>query len=154
MPLRVGDLVLPGHLPLPRRSDHLEVRGEAGGREVETHLVVALAGTAVGDVRRAFAARDLDHVSADQRTREGGAQRVHPLVERVRPKRGSDELLGELLASVDHERLRGSGGFRLRPYALEIPGLAHVDGERHDVGPLLLSQPRDAYGGIETSGVR
>ena len=45
----VEDRVLARHAPAPHRRDHLEVGGQRPGRHLEAHLVVALAGAAVGD---------------------------------------------------------------------------------------------------------
>src|SRR5208282_1733993 len=50
----VVDLLLPGHLPLPRGGDHAQVGGETGRAEVEPNLVVPLAGASVRNVGRAL----------------------------------------------------------------------------------------------------
>ena len=84
---RVGDLLLAAHLPLAHRRQHLELGVEGGDRAVDPHLVVALAGAAVGDRVAAGRARVLDRELRDQRPGERGEQRVAAAVERVRPDR-------------------------------------------------------------------
>ena len=50
---------------LPPRGDDLQLRRERGGGQLEAHLVVALAGGAVGDGIGAFRLGDLDHALGD-----------------------------------------------------------------------------------------
>ena len=46
---RVGDLLLAAHLPGAHRRDRLQLRRQRRHRRLDPHLVVALAGAAVGD---------------------------------------------------------------------------------------------------------
>ena len=46
---RVGDLLLAAHLPGAHRRDRLQLRRQGRDRRLDPHLVVALAGAAVGD---------------------------------------------------------------------------------------------------------
>ena len=86
--LRVVDLLVArqAHAHAHRRDD-LEARVEGVDRDVEPHLVVALAGAPVRDRVRALALRDLDQELRDQRPGERGRQRVDALVQRVRLQR-------------------------------------------------------------------
>ncbi len=75
-----------GELPLgiaPRR-DHPDAGLERVVRELEPHLVVALAGRAVRDGVGAGRARDLDLALGDERPRDRRAEEIDALVERVR----------------------------------------------------------------------
>ena len=80
----VEDRLLAGHAPAPHGRDHLEVGGEGPGRHLEAHLVVALAGAAVGDRVGAVGPRRGHEVLHDHRPRQRRHQRVAALVERVR----------------------------------------------------------------------
>ena len=57
---RVGELLLAAHLPRAHRRDHLQLGRERRDRRLDPHLVVALAGAAVGDRVAAASARVLD----------------------------------------------------------------------------------------------
>src|SRR5205823_5658366 len=70
---RNGDVVLPGildlllaaHAPLADWCDHLQIRSQRRGGDVEAHLVVALAGAAVGYQGRAGLPRYAHHQLCD-----------------------------------------------------------------------------------------
>ena len=79
----VGDLLLAAHLPGAHRGDRPQLRRQGRHRRLDPHLVVALAGAAVGDRVAAAAARVLDRQLGDQRPAERGEQRVAAAVERV-----------------------------------------------------------------------
>ena len=68
--LRVGDLLVAAHLPLAHRRDHLQVGGERRDRRLDPHLVVALAGAAVGDRVGAVLARRVAGELGQQRPAE------------------------------------------------------------------------------------
>ena len=58
---------------------------QRGVRQLEAHLVVALAGGAVGDRVGAFRARDLHLGLGDERPRDRGAEQVGALVDARSP---------------------------------------------------------------------
>ena len=68
--LRVGDLLVAAHLPLAHRRDHLQVGRQGGDRRLDAHLVVALAGAAVGDRVGAVLARRVAGELGQQRPAE------------------------------------------------------------------------------------
>ena len=85
MPLGVGDQVgAPLEVPVAPGGDDLELRGECREGQLEAHLVVSLAGGAVGDRIGAMLERELDLAACDERSRDRGSEHVRPLVERVR----------------------------------------------------------------------
>ena len=88
----VGDLLLAAHLPGAHRRDRLQLRRQGRHGRLDPHLVVALAGAAVGDRVAAAAARVLDRQLGDQRPAERGEQRVAAAVERVGLDRRDDEV--------------------------------------------------------------
>ena len=65
--LGVRDRLLPGPGVVADRGDDLQVRGQVGDADLEAHLVVALAGAAVGDHGRAVGPGGLGEVADDQR---------------------------------------------------------------------------------------
>ncbi len=147
-------LVAARELPLAHRRDDLQVRRQRHHRDVEAHLVVALAGGAVGHGLGAFLLGDLDEVLGDQRPPEGGRHQVLALVDGAGLERRHDVLLGELAAQVAHDGLHGAGLEGLGPDRLEVLLLAEVGDEGDDVVAVLLAEPLDDDRGVEAPGVR
>ena len=85
-------------LDLPR-GDDLKLRRERHVGELETALVVALAGGAVRDGVGFFFLRDVDLGLGDERTRDGGAEVILTLVDRV----GADHRVNEIAREFFHE---------------------------------------------------
>ena len=98
---------LAGEAPAPHRREHLEVGRERARRHLEAHLVVALAGAAVGDGVGAVLAGGRDQVLGDERPGERRHQRVLALVDGVGLERGRHE--------VARRTPRGSRRRRPRP---------------------------------------
>src|SRR5829696_3230809 len=101
----IRDLLLTPHLPLPHRRDHLQLGIERGDRRLQPHLVVSLAGAAVGNRVASVLASCVDRELRDQRPPQRGEEGIAAAVKRVRLDRGEHVGLGELLAGIDHERL-------------------------------------------------
>ena len=145
---------LPGPGVVADRRDHLQFGGEVGDAHLEAHLVVALAGAAVGHRRGAVELGGLGEVPDDQRPGQRGDQRVAVHVERVGPQRGQAEVLGELVLGVDHDGLdRAAVQGALTDDVHVLTALADVDGHRHHFLPGLLGHPADADTGVEPAGV-
>jgi hypothetical protein len=98
-----GDVVLggvieriaaPADRPLAPRRNDAQLGIERHHRQLEAHLVVALAGGAVRDGVGAFEFGDLDQLLGDQRAGEGGAEQVVALVDGASLHRGED-VVGE-----------------------------------------------------------
>jgi hypothetical protein len=68
--------------------------------ELEAHLVVALAGRAMGDGIGPGLARDLDLALGDERPGDGGAQEIAALIEGIGAEHGEDEVADEFLAQI------------------------------------------------------
>src|SRR5439155_16571419 len=81
--LRVPDLVVARHAPLAHGGDDLQIGRQRLDRHVEADLVVAFAGTAVGDVAGAFFARVINQHLRDQWPRQRRGKRVDVLVQRA-----------------------------------------------------------------------
>ena len=151
---RVGDLLVAAHLPRPHRRDHLELGRERRHRALDPHLVVALAGAAVGDRVAAGLARVLDRELRDQRPAERGEERVAVAVVGVRLDRREDVLLRELVARVDHVRLDRAEPRRLAlDHVVVLARLAEVDRQRDDLGLVLVLDPLEHHARVEPAGV-
>ena len=68
---------------VPPRRNHLQIRRKRGGGQFEPHLVVALAGGAVGDGVSLFLFGDGNHALGDERPGDAGAQKILALVNRA-----------------------------------------------------------------------
>ena len=151
---RVGDLLLATHLPRPHRRDDLQLGRQRGHRGLDAHLVVALAGAAVGDRVAARLARVLDRELRDQRPAQRREERVAAAVERVRLDRRGHVVPGELLARVHHVAFQRA---ELRRLPLDdvvvLAGLAEVDGEGDDLGLVALLDPLEHHARVQPTGV-
>ena len=151
---RVGDLLVAAHRPRAHRRDHLQLRRERRDRALDPHLVVALAGAAVGDRVAARLARVLDRELGDQRPAERGEQRVAVAVVGVRLDRRQHVLARELLARVDDVAVERA---ELQRLALDdvvvLARLAEVDGERDDLGLVLVLDPLEHHARVEAARV-
>ena len=159
-----GDLVLLGEgderfaraqLPFPPRRNHRDVGLERIIGQLETHLVVALAGRPVRHRVGADLFRDLDLSLGDQRPRDRGAEQVLSLVERVRPEHGEDVVAHELLAQIlDEDVLRlDAEKERLGARGREFLALAEIGGEGDDLAAIAGLQPLEDDRGIEPTGI-
>ena len=151
--LRIGDLVVAGHAPLAGGRDDLQRGRERGGADIEPHLVVPLPRAAVRDARRPLLLCDAHEVLRDERPAERGRERVDALVDGARPQRRPDELAHELLARVHHVRAYRADVERALSSAFQVHLPAQVHRERCNVGAVLLLQPADGNGGVETPAV-
>ncbi len=147
--------VAAGQVPLAPGGDDLDVGIERVVAELEAHLVVALAGGAVGDGVGADLAGDLDLALRDQRPGDRGAEQVDPLVERVGAEHRHHEVLHEDLAQVlDEDVLRlDAEHLGLAARRLQLLALAEVGGEGDDLRRVLVLQPLQDDRGVEPAGV-
>src|SRR6059058_338991 len=87
-------------LPLAPGGDHLDVRLESIISELETHLVVSLAGRSMADRVGADRPRDVDLALRDQRARDRGSEEIVALILGVRTEHREDEVADEFLAQI------------------------------------------------------
>ena len=149
-----GDRLVAGHAGVADRGEHLQVRAEGADADLEAHLVVALAGAAVGDHRGAVVLRGGDEVLDDQRPGQRGDQRVAVHVEGVGLQRREAELVGVLVAHVGDDRLdRAAVERALADDVHVLAALADVAGDGDHLGAGLLGDPADGHGGVQATRV-
>ena len=118
--LGVVDRLLTAHAPDANRRHDLEVRRERPRPDLETDLVVALAGAPVSDGGGVVVARRGDEMTDDDRARQGRDERVAAFVERIGGERRHGEVAQQLLAGVDDHDLDGAGRRRALAERLEV----------------------------------
>ena len=153
MRLRVGDLLLAAvQFPEAPRRDNVHLRGERVDRQLETHLVVALARAAVADRVRALLQRNLNDALGDDRTRERGAKQIL-LIGCARLHGGDNVVVHELLGQVLDVQLGRAGLERLFLQPVQFGTLAHVAGNRDDLAAVMLLEPRNQHRSIQTARI-
>ena len=140
-------------VPLPPGRDHLDVGVERVIRELEAHLVVALARSAMGNGVGAGRFGDLDLPLGDQGPRDRGAEQIDALVKRVRPEHGEHEIAHELLAEILDEDLLDAEHLGLLARRRELLALAEIGGEGDDLASIGLLQPFQDDRGVEPAGI-
>ena len=152
--LGVVDLLVTAFdVPLSPGSDDGHLGSEALDGQLEAHLVVALAGAAVGDGVGAFGLGDLHQLLGNDGPGKGGAQQVL-LVLGAHHHGGDDDVVHHLVHQVRHVQLGGAGLDGLLLQALQLVVLAHVAGHGDDLGvAIVLLQPGDDDGRVQAAGV-
>ena len=156
MLLGIGHQLLARHqIPLAPRRDDLDARLQRVGAELETHLVVALAGRAVTDGIGAGFIDDLDQALGDQRPGDRGTEQVFAFINGIGAEHREDEVADELLAHiVDIDVLRLDAGLqRLGARRLQLFALAEVGGEGDDFALVHVLQPLEDDRGIQTARI-
>ena len=150
----IGDFGVPGRqVPLPDGGDDPERRIEGHDGDVEADLVVALARRAVGDGPGAVAVGGPDEVLGDEGAPEGRGEEVFSLVDGTGLQGRQDIALGELFPQVLDDGPDGSRGEGLLPDGLHVLALTQVGDEGDDPVAVILGEPLDDDGSIETSRV-
>src|SRR5581483_1777131 len=150
----VGEQFLPRHqVPFAPRRDDLYVRHQCIGAELEAHLVVALAGRAVGNRVRPGLPGDAYQMLGDQGPGDRGAEQVFALVDGVGAKHREHEIAHEFLAQILDEDLLYAEHLRLLPGRGELFALADIGGEGDDFATVGILQPLEDYGGVQAAGV-
>ena len=144
-----------GQIPLTPRRDHLYIGRERVIAELETHLIVALAGRTVRHRIGAHLTRDLDLALGDQRPRDRRAEQIQPLIQRVGAHHREHVIAHELLAQiVDKDMLRlHAGRLGLLARGLELLALAEIGGEGDDLTLIGLLQPFQDHAGVQSARI-
>ncbi len=142
-------------VPFPPRRDHGHIGLERIIGQLEAHLIVTLAGGAVGDRVGADFFRDLDLLLGDQRPCDRGAEQVLPLIQRIGAEHREHVVAHEFLAQVlDEDVLRlDAEQQRLLARRLELLALAEIGGESHHLAAIGGLQPFQDDRGIEPARI-
>ncbi len=151
----IGQRVLAGaNIPLAPGGDDLERRVERLIGQLKAHLVVALAGAAVGHGVGPFGLGHGDLPLGDKRPGYRRAQQIAPFVDGAGLHHGEQEVLGELVAQVFDDDLACAAGQPLGLQPLElVVALANVGAEADDFAAVILAQPGDDDGRIQATGI-
>src|SRR5690606_14827129 len=142
-----------GQVPFPPWSDDVNVGRQRVSRPIETELVLARAGGAVGHRIRPGFARDLDQPLGDQRPRDRGAEQIVAFIAGVGAHHREDEVAHEFLAQivyVDVLRL-DAHHLGLTARRFQLLALAQVGGEGYDLAVVGRLQPLEDHAGVETA---
>ena len=142
-----------GQVPFAPWRDDLDVGIERIIAELETDLVVALAGRAVSDGIGPDLAGDLDLAFGDQRPRNRGAEKIGAFVERVGAKHREHEIADELLAQIVDEDLADAEHLGLPARRLQLLPLAQIGGEGDDLAAIGFLQPAQDHRRVEPSRI-
>ena len=152
--LGVVDLLVTAlDVPLPPGGDDGHIRGEPLDGQLKPHLVVALAGAAVGDGVGALRLGDLHQLLGNDGSCKGRAQQIL-LIAGAPLQGGDDDLVHHLVGEVCDVQLAGAGldGLLLQPLQLVV--LAYVTGYGDDLGVVVVFlQPGDDDGCIQSAGI-
>jgi len=107
----------------------------------------------VGDPGGALARRDLDQQLGDQRTAEGGRERILALIERPRPQRRPAEAFDERAPGVQYVGACRPGGQRPLADRCQIGLTAQVDRQRNYLEAAFFNKPLHGDRGVEATGV-
>src|SRR5207237_2680947 len=121
--------------------------------ELETDLIVALAGAAVRDGIASRGERDLDLLARDERPRGRRAEEVVLLVNRAGVQDRKEIVGRELRLRIDEMEIARAGAIRLFGETGSLFGLADVDRDRDDVAAVVFLQPRDDDRGVESARI-
>src|SRR5581483_9464517 len=149
----VPDLLLAAPAPLAHGRDDLQVGGQRAHRDVEAHLVVALAGAAVRHGGRTLLPRVVHEDLGDERPRQRGGERIGVAVDGARLQRGEDEVAHEQVFGVHHVGRGGARAQRLLADRREVALVADVGGHGDNVHVVVLVQPGDGDRGVQAARV-
>ena len=144
-----------GQIPFAPRGDDLDARLQRIGGKFKAHLIVALAGSAVGDSVGTGLAGDLDEALGNERPGDRGAEQVIAFVAGIGAHHREHEIAHEFLAQVVDVDVLGLDAHQLGLGAGrgEFFTLAEIGGERHYLAAVGHLQPLEDDAGIETAGV-
>ena len=140
-------------VPFAPGRDHPDRRVEGIGGELEPHLIVALAGGAVGNRVSPALPGDFDQTLGDQGTGDGGAEQVLALVNRVGAEHRKHEIAHELLAQILDVDVSYAHHLGLATSRLQFLALPQIGGEGDHLAAVGALEPFEDDGGIEPARI-
>ena len=135
--LGVGDFILPAHAPIADGGDDFQVGSQGGDAHINPHLVVALAGAAMGYGVGPLGLGRLYQVAGDKGAAQGGSQGILLLVDGAGLQSGKEKLVDQGFPPVHGQ---GLGRAHLQGPFPDGGQIHHsqVNGQGDDVGPVFL----------------
>ncbi len=150
----VGQQLLAGHqVPLAPWRNHFYARLKRIGTQLETHLVVALAGGTVGDGIGTGFVGNFNQALGDQRTGDGSTQQVLAFINGVGAEHRENKVAHKFFTQVVDVDFLDTQRFGLGTGRLDLLALTQVSGEGNDFALVLVLQPLEDYRGIQATGI-
>ena len=152
--LGVVDLFLTGlDAPLTPRGDDGHIGGKVLNGQLETNLIVALAGAAVADSVGAFLESDLHKALGNAGTGVRGAEKII-FVNGARLHGGDDIIVNIFVGEIENVKLGSAGLESFFFQTFELVRLTYVAGYGDDLAVVVVFfEPRDDDGGIKTARI-
>ena len=152
--LTIGHLILTRlHIPDSPGSDDLKLGRQCLDRQLETHLVITLAGAAVADRISAFLQRDIYQYLGDQGTRHRSAQHVGALIDSASLQRGVDIVRDKLFRHILQIELGSTALQRALFQTICLLALSHVNAGSNYITIIVLLQPGNDYRRVQAARV-
>ena len=148
----VFHFVLPVHSPLADGGNQGHARRQGRDAHLNTHLVVALAGAAVGDRVGVVLPGHFGQAAGDERTPQRCRQRILPFIDGAGAQGRPEEFADQRGASVHGNGVGSAHGISPLADGFQIYH-PQVYGAGDDIGVVILPQPRHGYGGVKAAGV-
>ena len=140
--------------PFSPRSDDCHIRSVCLDCQLETNLIVALAGCAVADGICALFQSDSCQFLTDDRTSERGTQQVAVLVNCASLYGGENVVLNEGLLQIQNDQLGSAGLDCLFFQTVQLCTLSYVCGNCDNFAVIVIFlQPRNDDRSIQTAGI-
>ena len=140
-------------IPLPPGRDHFQFRRDGLVGKFKADLIIALAGAAMRDRVCAFAQRNFHLVLGDHWPSERSSEQILVLVDCARLERRKYVTGEKFLAQVFDDHLAGAGVIGLLHDCFDVIFLPDIADHGNDVVVVILFQPRNDDGGIESTGI-
>mmetsp|Transcript_7376 Transcript_7376/g.20112 ORF Transcript_7376/g.20112 Transcript_7376/m.20112 type:complete len:469 (-) Transcript_7376:44-1450(-) len=153
--LRIGNQARPRvEVPLAPRRNHLDIRLEGIVAQLETDLIISLAGRTVRHRVGADLLGNLNLALGNQGPGNGRPQQVDALVRRIGAEHWPHVVPHKLLAEIVHENLLDASSLGLLPRRLELLALSEIRGKGDHLAVVLLLKPLEDDRRIQTARVR
>ena len=129
-----------------------QVGVKGGDADLDAHLVVALAGAAVGHGVGPFSMGRLHQVTGDERASQGGGQGVLVFIDRTGLESREQEVPHQGIPPVHGKGLRRPHLQRPLPDGLQVHH-AQVDGQGNHVGVIVLLEPGNGNRCVQPAAV-
>ncbi len=145
MSLSVVDLLVTAlDVPFSPGSDYLHIRCESLDSQLESYLIVALAGAAVADSVSALSESDLSDSLCDDRTSERSTEHISVLIDCASLNSGINIILDEFFLQVSNDELGSACLYSLLLKSVELCALSYVTGNCDNFAVVVVFlEPRD-----------